>query len=898
LKNLFALTLSIAFAYFLTGYLSNSLLAIDGYAVAAWPPSGIALASILLSRNRALPGVLLGAFLVNLIHLDKVTDILHWQVMLQAIGVTAASTFQAWLAYYIIIHVVKRPLELSSLKQSVQGLIIGGPLCSLIAASTGTALLVINNVIPSYAALNNFIAWWIGDSIGVLIFTPLVLAAFSYNHARQRLQIIVPSLLIYMIICVSFYGAASVKKEKDLQRKEAKVSAIKTNLEHKIDEIKSHLSLLATFFASSDIVDFAEFKRFTSRQLQYSKEIIAFEWAPKVINSQLDNYQNLLREELGPNYYIKEKNSAGQWQAVSQRAIYFPVQYIHPLQGNEAAQGFDLASHELRRQALTDARLIKNVTVSEPITLMQGDGNDKGVLFFNPVYSDINHQVGFRGYVVAVVNLELLAQTLNFNQNTEIDASFYDVTDGSNPVEIYNPQRVGTTAIASFNFIIGERVWQVKLWESVAQSSWLPYWLAQIVGMLFVWLLITFLISVTGTNIQIRQQVAKQTQSLREEKQKADKASQIKSEFLANMSHEIRTPINGIKGLHYLAMQEQDWPQARSYIDQADGALNVLLRVINDVLDFSKIEAGRLEMHQEPIDVNALVSEVCNLLQFELNTRSLEFDVDYDSSSQLVIYTDPIRLKQVLLNLLNNAVKFTPQGHITLRIWQQREFTYFSVIDTGIGISKEAQQRLFQPFSQADSSTSRRFGGTGLGLSICQKLVSMMGGSISLQSVEGQGSTFTISIPFESPLSEVIQSDDEVVDIDVSSLSFADYAILLVEDNPLNQHVASSILKTKGCQPDIAKDGHEAIKMISEKSYDLVLMDIQMPNMDGLQATKVIRNELLISELPIIGLSANAHDDDLKKGLASGMNGYLTKPIDADKLFKTLWQHLHGKSAL
>ena len=203
-----------------------------------------------------------------------------------------------------------------------------------------------------------------------------------------------------------------------------------------------------------------------------------------------------------------------------------------------------------------------------------------------------------------------------------------------------------------------------------------------------------------------------------------------------------------------------------------------------------------------------------------MNTRSLEFDVDYDSSSRLVIYTDPIRLKQVLLNLLNNAVKFTPQGHITLRIWQQREFTYFSVIDTGIGISKEAQQRLFQPFSPADSSTSRRFGGTGLGLSICQNWFLLMV-AISLQSVEGQGSTFTISIPFESPLSEVIQSDDEVVDIDVSSLSFADYAILLVEDNPLNQHVASSILKTKGCQPDIAKDGHEAIKMISEKATTL-----------------------------------------------------------------------------
>ena len=896
MKNAFTLTISIALAYFFTGYLSNSLLAIDGYAVAAWPPSGIALASILLSRNRALPGVLLGAFLVNLIHLDNVSDILHWQIMLQAIGVTLASTFQAWLAYYIIIHLVKNPLELSSLRQSVQGLIIGGPLCSLIAASAGTALLVINDVIPHYMALNNFVAWWIGDSIGVLIFTPLVLAAFSYNHIQQRVQIIVPSLVIYMIICFSFYGASSVKKAKDEQRQQTKVSAIKTNLEHRVGEIQSHLALLATFFASSDDVDFREFKRFTSRQLQDSTEIAAFEWAPKVIHSQLSNYENLLRDELGDDYYVKEKNTEGEWQAVSKRDIYFPVQYIHPLIGNEAVKGFDLASSAVRFEALTNSRLSKSVTVSEPISLMQGGGNERGVLFFNPVYADLHHQVGFKGYVVAVVNLEVLAQTLNYNQNTDIDASFYDMTDGDNPTEIFSPQRVGTKVIAHFNFIVGERVWQVKLWEPVKQSSWLVYWFAQIVGMLFVWLLITFLISVTGTNIQIRQQVAKQTQSLREEKLKADKASQIKSEFLANMSHEIRTPINGIKGLHYLALQEQDWQQARAYIEQADGALNVLLRVLNDVLDFSKIEAGRLELHQEPVDINSLINEISNLMQFELNSRSLNFVVDYDRSESLVIQTDAIRLKQILLNLLNNAVKFTPEGEITLRIWQENKMTYFSVIDTGIGIKKEVQEQLFQPFSQADSSTSRRFGGTGLGLSICKKLIDLMGGDISLTSVEGQGSTFTFTVPFESPLEAVIHTDDVLSEIDISAISFANVAILLVEDNPLNQHVACAILKTKGCLPDVAKDGHEAIKMISEKSYDLVLMDIQMPNMDGLQATQVIRNELLINDLPIIGLSANAHDDDLKKGLASGMDGYLTKPIDADKLFKTLWYHLQNKS--
>jgi len=200
------------------------------------------------------------------------------------------------------------------------------------------------------------------------------------------------------------------------------------------------------------------------------------------------------------------------------------------------------------------------------------------------------------------------------------------------------------------------------------------------------------------------------------------------------------------------------------------------------------------------------------------------------------------------------------------------------------------QETLFQPFSQADSSTSRRFGGTGLGLSICKKLIDLMGGDITLSSSEGQGAQFTFSLPLVSPLEAITHENEDLSDIDISAVSFAELAILLVEDNPLNQHVACAILETKGCKPDVAKDGYEAIKMISEHKYDVVLMDIQMPNMDGLQATKVIRQELMMTELPIIGLSANAHDDDYKKGIACGMNGYLTKPIDAEKLFKTIWR--------
>ncbi|WP_404341532.1 ATP-binding protein [Pseudoalteromonas mariniglutinosa] len=895
MKNLFTLTFSIAFAYFSTGYLSNSLLAIEGYAVAAWPPSGIALACFLLWQLRAFAGVLIGALLTNLIHLDQVADILHWQVFLQAVSVTSASTLQAWLAYFIINKLFDPPLALSSLKQSIPSLIIGGPLCCLIAASLGTMWLVINQVIAPYNAMNNFIAWWIGDSIGVLIFTPLVIAAFSYRYVNQRLLIILPSLLIYMIICFSFYSAASVKKEKDQQRQQAKVTAIQTNLAHRLDEIQSHLALLATFIASTDEMTYDEFKRFTGRQLQYSDEIAAFEWLPRVTREELLTHQQMISVELRSHYHVKEKLASGQWQSVQPRDNYFPVQYIYPSEYSELVLGFDVASEQMFAQLLNQARTTKKMLVSEPIPLMLSDHNEQGVLFFHPVFADLNNQYGFKGFAVAIVNLETLAESLNYNQNTDINASFYDLTKPAKPLEMFNANRVGTSQIAEYTLAVGERVWQVLLSEPVKYSSWLAYWFAQIVGMLFVWLLITFLISVTGTNIQVREQVEKQTKTLRKEKQKADKASQIKSEFLANMSHEVRTPINGIKGLHYLALQQQDWSQAKGYIEQADNALSVLQRVLNDVLDFSKIEAGKLELHQEPVDINNLVTEMRNLLQFELNIKSLEWVIDYDWAQHLIIDTDPIRLKQVLLNLLNNAVKFTPQGRITLKIWQHHDMTHFSVIDTGIGISEAVQPLLFEPFSQADSSTSRQFGGTGLGLSICKKLITMMGGDISFSSKRQEGSSFTFRLPIISPLEKAQPLDSKLEHIAVVSASFANVQLLLVEDNPLNQQVASAILQTKGCLPDIAKDGCEAIKMLSEKSYDLVLMDIQMPNMDGLQATKVIRDELMMTTLPIIGLSANAHDDDYKQALACGMNGYLTKPIDADMLFQTLYQHLMGQ---
>jgi two-component system, sensor histidine kinase len=884
LKNIFTLSFSLACAYFITGYFSNLLLAIDSYAVAAWPPSGIAVASFLLWDRRAVVGITLGALVTNLVHLDNVTDALNWQILLQAITVATAAVFQAWLGAKIIVKVINAPLDLSSLKHSVQSLIVAGPVCCVISASVGTSLLLFNNMLPPHGIANNFIGWWIGDSIGVLIFTPLMLAAFNYSKIRHRLQVILPSLLVYIFISLSFYGVASVKKEKDMQRQEGKVVNVQAALNHKLEEVTAHLTLLATFFASSDDVNVNEFKQFTTKQLAYREEVIAFAWLPALEKERRFTYQQ------GTSFTEAESADVKE-QAAGQREMYYPIQYINPQKGNESTIGFDLASVGSLQAALNQAKELNQLVATHAVELFQG-GTQLGVLFLHPVFGNTLTEDDFKGFVVAAVSLQTLSHSLLFEQDNLVTVSFFDITHADDTQALYITNTSSMELLKAYQLEIGERTWRVELHEPTSSSSWLIYWLALIVGMLFVWLLITFLISVTGTNIQIREQVAKQTRTLRVEKQKADEASQAKSQFLANISHEIRTPINGIKGLHYLALQQSDWQQGSTYIKQADGALSVLLRVLNDVLDFSKMEAGKLDLVQEPVVIGDLAEEIISLMQFEVSAKSLVLTLDYEKSVDLVVHTDPIRLKQVLLNLLNNAVKFTNKGKVSLRIWQSQDMTHFSVSDTGIGISADVQRQLFKPFAQADSSTSRQYGGTGLGLSICKKLVELMGGTIDLTSRVGKGSTFTFTLPLESTLPKAQQIQSQQHEIDIKSISFVGYKLLLVEDNPLNQQVAHAILKAQGCVVEIANDGVEAIEMVAENNYDMVLMDIQMPRMDGLQATKVIRNELGLFDLPIIGLSANAQDDDIKKALQCGMNNYVTKPINANTLFTTLWHYL------
>lgn len=393
---------------------------------------------------------------------------------------------------------------------------------------------------------------------------------------------------------------------------------------------------------------------------------------------------------------------------------------------------------------------------------------------------------------------------------------------------------------------------------------------------------------------------------------KAQSANQAKSAFLANMSHEIRTPMNAIIGLTHLLRRDSRDAATLERLGKLDSAAQHLLQVINDILDLSKIESGKLVLEAMPFDLPSLMTRCCDLLSQRAREKGLGLHLDV-RDLPLTVCGDATRLSQALLNLLSNAVKFTDHGHVSLRgellgVDAGRVRLRFEVIDTGPGIAQDHLTRLFETFEQGDSSTTRRYGGSGLGLTITRHLAEMMGGQVGVDSVLGQGSRFWLSVelqdvrsiqstPAPDLLAELQERPNANSPLQRLAADHAGARILLVEDNSINREVAQELLRAAGLRVDLAADGRQALEMLEEQAYALVLMDMQMPVMDGLQATREIRRQARWAELPIVAMTANAFGEDRRQCLAAGMNDHVGKPVVPDRLYGTLLKWLSPSGA-
>jgi len=737
------------------------------------------------------------------------------------------------------------------------------------------------------------------------------------HRMRRTLSIVIGVIGFGVSSLASWYTYSQLVAAERVSTEQYRL-AFEASLREELGRATDALVAVKTLFDVHGSVSANTFDAMIAPWVSRRPGIAALEWAPFIEGRA----RALIEENAAlrgvPDFQIRELVD-GKRQAAAQRDGYYPIFFVFPRSGNEAAIGFDLASEETRRRALETALLTGNVTLTEPIKLIQSNSAVATALAFLSVENRRNPDGPPLGLAVGVLRLtDMITRAARVaRMPLDFEIHLADLKSRSDAQLIYSNrptdyaidhiqhelERPFNPTVSNFTF--GYRDWTIVLHPTKSGLASLHYWqpwAILVFGSMISILLLIYLRSLNRTEKYVVDLVARRTEELENASTAAERAmnqaqqaDRAKSEFIAHMSHEFRSPMTSILGYTELASDSLDNKDfsvetLRGYLSTIRGAGRHVLSLIGDVLDISKIEAGRLILEEVPFDLRGICEEVTSMMLVPARAQNNRLHLEIPADMPRWVTGDPVRFRQVLTNLVSNAIKFTKYGNIHVTVTPTTVTDddlgfRISVRDEGIGIPANKLETIFEAFAQVETSTSRRYGGTGLGLAICQRMVEAMGGKIRVDSQEGTGSTFwfELTLPRSSAAAAAenaeieAQSDEELEKVPVTGRN-----LLLVEDIEINRILAQKLLEQQGHIITPAANGQDALDILAKQDFDAVLMDVHMPVLDGIEATRQIREfeDPVKATIPILALTADISNDNLAVFRAAGFDAHCTKPLD------------------
>lgn len=849
--------------YYITGKLGLLLALPPGYASLVWPAFGVAIAGLLIFGINRWPGVFLGAFLVNL---KSFTTLTSYAI---AAGIGIGNTCGVIAAALFVKKILAFPKAVYTEKDVFIFLLLTGPFAALISSTMGVSILLLLNEIHQRNAEINWLYWYIGDATGGIIFTPLAMFISLQSRKywlKSTTKVLIPLIVFFGLIIASLHYVQKVEKEKMIADFTSKSKIALGILERSLSTYQVQADILRNFFENSEEVTAKEFELFAHGLLVNRPEIQSFVWVP-LLSPQTQEYKVHYISPLELNKHVKGVN------------LYLEPQYKSLIE-KTIQNGHDVHSEELNYDllGLSEPHVLFSVYTTRPSGVLIEAIRIPGIIeqfkdfINNPSYRIIVEKIIQNGEPQLIIDSHQLKNHSHFNITSEFTwSTLVNVADNHWRISFYQDPTTGNSAPFSAQIFL-------------------------LIPLVFTFLTCALLLIIFTRVITIESIVKEKTHDLQVLNAKLEKASKTKSEFLANMSHEIRTPLNVLIGMSDLLEDSHLTSEQKHYVDISRKAGDSLLTIINDILDISKIESGLITLEKAEIHIPQLVRDVAEMFSVKCREKKLTLSTEISPELEQVYLGDPTRIRQILANLISNSIKFTQQGGLKIKVTPNFNITragniYFEIADTGIGIPPEKMPLLFKPFTQADTTITRKYGGTGLGLSISKRLTEMMNGTIAVESDIHHGSTFSFTL--DLPVAPMTTSTLAMAPVvarpsqNEQSQQSPHLKILIVDDTEDNRTLIRAFLKNTSHELFEANDGEKALALFKANHPDLILMDMQMPIMDGFTATKAIRQwekDQQLKPIQIWALTAYALNTEITKSLEAGCNLHLVKPIRRQEL--------------